>query len=106
MFNVGCGQGYTVLEFAHIVAESLGTDVAASLRREYRVGDTRHSVSDISKLRALGWRPTKSPRESVRAHVDWIRGQHLDRDYAAEALHTLRRLGALRQAADTPSAPR
>ena len=98
VFNVGGGRGYTVLEFAKIVADALGARVSPDVTGEYRVGDTRHSVSDISKLQKLGWRPIKTPRESVREYVEWIRQQKLDKDYAAEALATLRETGALRKA--------
>ena len=94
IFNVGGGHGYTVLEFAGIVSQ-----VPPDVTGEYRVGDTRHSVSDISRLKALGWQPTKTPRDSVREYVEWIRGQKLDKDYAGEALNTLRELGALRRSA-------
>jgi dTDP-L-rhamnose 4-epimerase len=98
VFNVGGGRGYTVLEFAQIVAEVLRQEFKPSITGEYRVGDTRHSVSDISKLRRLGWQPTKTPRDSVRDYVEWIRKQELDKDYAAEALAKLREMGALRKA--------
>ena len=98
VFNVGGGRGYTVLEFAQIVAEALSKDIKPSLSREYRVGDTRHSVSDLSKLQRLGWQPTKMPRDSVREYIEWIREQKLDKDYAAEALTKLREMGALRKA--------
>ena len=98
VFNVGGGRGYTVLEFAGIVAAAVGRESAPSLKGEYRVGDTRHSVSDIGKLQRLGWQPTKTPRESVREYIEWIRQQHLDRDYAADALTQLRQMGALRKA--------
>jgi dTDP-L-rhamnose 4-epimerase len=93
VFNVGGGKGYTVLEFAGIVSPT-----PPNVTGEYRVGDTRHSVSDISKLQTLGWKPTKTPHDSVREYVVWIRQQKLDKDYAAEALDTLRKMGALRKA--------
>jgi dTDP-L-rhamnose 4-epimerase len=93
VFNVGGGKGYTVLEFAGIISAT-----PPQVTGEYRVGDTRHSVSDISKLKALGWTPTKTPHESVCDYVAWIREQKLDKDYAAEALDTLRKMGALRKA--------
>ena len=93
VFNVGGGKGYTVLEFAGIVSP-----MPPNVTGEYRVGDTRHSVSDISKLQALGWKPTKTPHDSVREYIEWIRQQKLDKDYAAEALDTLRKMGALRKA--------
>jgi dTDP-L-rhamnose 4-epimerase len=98
VFNVGGGRGYTVLEFAGIVAEALGVNLEPSISGEYRVGDTRHSVSDIVKLQRLGWQPAKTPRDSVRDYVEWIRRQKLDRDYAAEALVNLREMGVLRKA--------
>ncbi len=98
VFNVGGGRGYTVLEFAEIVRSALGKDLPVTPSGEYRVGDTRHSVSDISKLQRLGWQPTKTPRESVRDYIEWICQQKLDKDYAAEALAKLRELGALRKA--------
>ena len=98
VFNVGGGSGYTVLEFAQVVAEVLSQESRPSISGEYRVGDTRHSVSDISKLQRLGWQPTKTPHDSVRDYVDWIRQQELDKDYAAEALTKLREMGALRKA--------
>jgi dTDP-L-rhamnose 4-epimerase len=97
VFNVGGGKGYTVLEFAGIVAEVLGVPNAPQVTGEYRVGDTRHSVSDISKLQRLGWQPTKTPRDSVRDYVEWIRQQKLDKDYAGEALAKMRQMGALRK---------
>jgi dTDP-L-rhamnose 4-epimerase len=97
VFNVGGGRGYTVLEFANIVAETLGKRVEFKPSGEYRVGDTRHSISDISKLQRLGWNPIRSPQESVRAYVDWIRRQDLEKDYAAEGLEAMRKMGALRK---------
>ena len=93
IFNVGGGKGYTVLEFAGIVSPT-----PPNVTGEYRVGDTRHSVSDISKLQALGWQPTKTPHDSVREYIAWARQQKLDKDYAGEALDTLRKMGALRKA--------
>lgn len=98
VFNVGGGKGYTVLEFARIVAEATGVEFKPHLTGEYRVGDTRHSVSDIGKLQRLGWRPTKTPRDSVRDYVSWMRGQTRDQDYAAQALTKLREVRVLRQA--------
>lgn len=98
VFNVGGGRGYTVLEFAQIVGEITGYTKPLTASGEYRVGDTRHSVSDISKLKKLGWEPTKTPRDSVRDYVEWIRKQTLEKDYAGEALAQMRKMGALRKA--------
>lgn len=98
VFNVGGGKGYTVLEFAEIVAGATGFRGDPRMTGEFRLGDTRHSVSDISKLKALGWSPTKTPRTSVREYVDWIKTQNLDKDYTVMVEEKMRELGTLRKA--------
>jgi len=42
---------------------------------EYRFGDTRHILSDLSKLKALGWKPEHTPEDSVREYMEWLKGQ-------------------------------
>jgi dTDP-L-rhamnose 4-epimerase len=101
VFNVGGGRGYTVLEFAAIVAEVLGKKLAPKLSGEYRLGDTRHSVSDISKLRALGWEPKLTPRDAVTEYAAWIRTQQVDKKYMTEAERVLREAGVLQKSAAT-----
>lgn len=97
VFNVGGGCGYTVLDFASIVAEVSGKSYEPEVTGEYRVGDTRHSVSDITKLERLGWKPIKTPKDSVRDYLNWLSTQQIEKDYAAEALSTLREMGALKR---------
>lgn len=98
VFNVGGGRGYAVLEFAEIVAEATGFKGEPRMTGEFRLGDTRHSISDISKLKARGWSPTKSPKDSVGDYVDWIRTQNLGKDYTVGAEEKMRELGTLRRA--------
>ena len=51
-----------------------GSALAAKVTGEYRFGDTRHILSDISKLRKLGWEPQRTPADSVRAYAGWLDG--------------------------------
>ena len=55
VFNVGGGQAVTTREFADIVMRQYGSAQPGAVTGEYRFGDTRHILSDISALRALGW---------------------------------------------------
>ena len=75
IFNVGGGKCYTVLEFAEIVRDVFGKDIKPLIRGEYRFGDTRHIISDITRLRSLGWEPKRSPRKSVEAYKRWLESQ-------------------------------
>jgi dTDP-L-rhamnose 4-epimerase len=80
VFNVGGGRAYTVLEFAGIVQRRLDSGSGIDCRGEYRYGDTRHILSDISDLRRLGWNPLGSPGESVRDYATWLEREVVGRD--------------------------
>ena len=73
MFNVGGDKPYTVLEFASAVADVFG---AKGYRPQpcgkFRFGDTRHICSDVSKLKRLGWGPTRSIHDSVQGYKGWL----------------------------------
>lgn len=72
-FNVGSGHGTTVLEYAHTLAKILGSDIRPVVPGKFRVGDNRHSVSDIKKLHSLGWKPTRNLTLIMRDYADWLR---------------------------------
>jgi len=76
VFNVGGGRGYTVSEFDATVRKVFGKEsMTPRIPGEYRFGDTRHILSDLSKLKALGWKPEHTPEDSVREYMEWLKGQ-------------------------------
>jgi dTDP-L-rhamnose 4-epimerase len=95
-FNVGAGRAVTVMEFAQIVAARAGTGAAPWATGEYRFGDTRHIVSDISKLRALGWEPQGTFVGSVDEYLTWAQRQPDFRNYADEARAYMKKVGTVR----------
>mgnify|MGYP000471754673 CR=1 FL=1 len=96
-FNVGAGRAWTVLEFARIMAEAAGRpDLEPVVPGEYRFGDTRHIVSDIGKLRALGWAPQGDPARSAREYLDWATRQPGFGDYTAAAREHMKQVGAVK----------
>ena len=96
-FNVGAGRAWTVLEFARIMAEAAGRpELEPVIPGEYRFGDTRHILSDISKLRTLGWEPLGSPEQSARAYLAWAQAQPDFRNYTQEARAHMQQVGAVR----------
>jgi dTDP-L-rhamnose 4-epimerase len=98
VLNVGGGTPVTTRQFADIVMRQYGSGRPATVTGEYRFGDTRHILSDISALRALGWSPRHSPQDSVAAYAQWLVGMAgLDR-VLADATAAMRRLGVVRKA--------
>lgn len=73
MFHVGGDKAITVAEFAEVVAGVFGRDDYEALPSgRYRFGDTRHIFSDVSKLKSLGWSPSRNVQDSVEAYREWL----------------------------------
>ena len=98
VFNVGGGKPVTTREFADVVMRQYGSRQAAAVTGEYRFGDTRHILSDISALRGLGWEPRRTPAESVAAYAAWLEGMDGLDGVLAEANARMRALGVVRRA--------
>jgi dTDP-L-rhamnose 4-epimerase len=110
VFNVGGGQPVTTREFAEVVRRQYGSDIEPLVTGEYRFGDTRHILSDISALRKLGWEPRRTPATSVAAYAAWLDSGAFSGDsrafsgafgldgVLAEATERMRALGVVRKA--------
>ena len=97
VFNAGGGRAVTVLEFAHAMIKEFGNNVEPLVPGEFRVGDTRHTVSDNSRLNALGWAPTIPVEQNVREYIAWMREQKGTNEYLEEAERVMREQGVVRK---------
>jgi len=98
VFNVGGGTPVTTKKFADIVMRQYRSELAAKITGEYRFGDTRHILSDTSKLRKLGWEPRRTPVDSVRAYAGWLDGIGGIDGVLDHAHSQMRALGVVRKA--------
>jgi len=96
VFNVGGGRAITVLEFARIMLDAFGSKMEPLVPGEFRVGDTRHTVSDISALEKLGWNPIVPVEENVQQYVDWIKTQTVSEQFLLEAERIMHQSGVVR----------
>jgi len=97
MFNVGGEKAITVSEFAQAAAEVFGrSGYEPRPSGKYRYGDTRHILSDVSKLKALGWRPRRGIRESVSAYREWLSSVQTADEILDYSNKLLEKLGVVR----------
>ena len=92
VYNVGGGKAYTVFDLANMVARALGKKVKNKASGKFRFGDTRDIVSDISKLKALGWQPINSIEKSVKDYLNWLSTIEIREnivEYAQKKMETL-----------------
>ena len=74
VFNVACGQRYTLLELVASLSEITGRTAQVS-HTPPRPGDVPHSLADISLARTtLGYDPTVDLRAGLERTVAWFEG--------------------------------
>jgi dTDP-L-rhamnose 4-epimerase len=98
VFNVGGGQAVTTWEFANVVMRHYGSSQPGVVSGEYRFGDTRHILSDISALQGLGWDPKRTTADSVAAYAEWLDGMDGLDGVLAAARERMLALGVVRKA--------
>ncbi len=73
VFNVACGQQFSLLDLIHSVNRVLGTKIDP-LFAEPRAGDVRESLADITAAREiLGYEPSIGFEEGLQRSIDYYR---------------------------------
>ena len=78
IFNCGGGIEISITDLAKIVCEKFNIELQFNEKIEYRLGDIRNAISDISKLKNLGWSPLIDERTTVSRYIDWVLEQKPD----------------------------
>jgi dTDP-L-rhamnose 4-epimerase len=99
VYNVGGGRAVTVLEFARIMLSASESPLEPEVPGEYRIGDTRHTVSDVTALSRLGWQPKVPVEQNVVEYLDWLSNFTGTSDYLAEAELVMREQQVIRSVA-------
>ena len=91
--NVGSGRATSVRDLAKVIADQLGVDIAPLARGEFRPGEIRSLISDITRIRTIGYEPSVTIEEGIGRYIAWIKTQGAVEDYFAKAEEGLRAKG-------------
>jgi dTDP-L-rhamnose 4-epimerase len=91
--NVGSGRATSVRDLAGIIAEQLGVKIEPIARGEFRPGEIRSLISDISRIGTIGYKPRVRLEEGIARYIAWIKTQGAVEDYFAKAEIALREKG-------------
>ena len=69
--NVGCGEDISIGELAELICEIVGFDGQLAWDTTKPDGTPR-KLLDVSKIRALGWRPAITLRNGIKGTYDWF----------------------------------
>lgn len=98
IFNVGTGIPIAIKEVAEILSEKINPDLKPIYNQQYRVGDIRHCIADISKINdKLGYRPTIPFKEGIDELINWInKSVNTFQDNSTKAIEILKDKGLLK----------
>jgi nucleoside-diphosphate-sugar epimerase len=72
VFNVACGEAYSVLDIIKYVNKILKKDIAPKFTPK-RAGDIKHTLADISKIKKLtGFNPEVGFEEGLRRTIEYF----------------------------------
>ncbi|MCG3770068.1 MAG: dTDP-L-rhamnose 4-epimerase [Nitrosomonadaceae bacterium] len=97
VFNVGSGKATDVLSIANTLRQMLGKAVPVEISGQFRLGDIRHNIADLTKVRtAFGFEPLVSIEEGLRRFSAWVNGEAAQEDCYEESLRALGAKGLLK----------
>ena len=87
VFNVGSGQDRSVNEVAQLLAAAMHRNIAPEIAGKARLGDIRHCIADIGKIRdELGYAPRRDFSQGLAELAEWVAQQE-----AEDRVHEARR---------------
>jgi len=98
IFNVGGSKPMTVREYAQLFLRTAGKNCEPEVPGQFRLGDNRHIVSDISKLNKLGWNPQVPVAKIIKDYLAWAGSCSQIADFYAKAERSMKNKGIIRAA--------
>jgi dTDP-L-rhamnose 4-epimerase len=99
VLNVGGKRAITVLQFAEKMLKACDSQLEPSIPGQFRVGDTRHTVSDTSAMESLGWAPRVPVEENIRQYLEWMEEYRDTREFLDEAERVMAEYNVVRSIA-------
>ena len=90
ILNVGTGNAARIADLARLLARKLGKEIEPRIAGEFRPGEMRALISDISQIGALGYAPAVDLEAGIDRYLAWIREQGSVRDYFSAAERRLK----------------
>ncbi|MFW9973361.1 MAG: GDP-mannose 4,6-dehydratase [Candidatus Odinarchaeota archaeon] len=97
-FNVGTGIPITIKEVAEIITNKINPKLKPIYTQQFRIGDIRHCVADITKIKKkLEYIPKFTFRESIVDLIEWIKIQKKKpHEHSFDAMRELKEKGLLK----------
>jgi dTDP-L-rhamnose 4-epimerase len=97
IYNVGSGTATTVLHVAKKLKELYQADIDINVTGNYRLGDIRHNIADLKKIKdELGFQPEFSFDSGITEFSKWVLSQEINSDRYDESIDQMKSKGLLK----------
>jgi dTDP-L-rhamnose 4-epimerase len=97
VFNVGTGVATTVQEVATLLLNYYNVNVPLQITGNYRLGDIRHNLADISKIKkALDFTPAVTFNEGLKKFTDWVNTQQIGSSRYDDSIKEMKAKGLMK----------
>ncbi|WP_419870119.1 NAD-dependent epimerase/dehydratase family protein [Chryseobacterium sp. CT-SW4] len=94
VFNVGTGIPTDVVNVAKTLVKEYNIEVPFKITGNFRIGDIRHNIADISKIETLlGYSPKISFSEGIQKFCSWVLEQEVYEDNLEKSLQEMKEKG-------------
>lgn len=94
VFNVGSGEKIDVITVANTLKEKYNSDIAIHVSGNYRLGDIRHNLGDLSLIHEkLGYTPKVSFEAGISEFIDWVEKQEVESDQYDKSIQEMKDKG-------------
>ena len=95
--NVGSGKAIAIRDLATLISDALDIHIAPALPGTFRPGEIRHLISDITRIRSVGFEPQVDLSQGIDRYLSWIRTQGDVHDYFSAAERGLHSKGMVQK---------
>jgi dTDP-L-rhamnose 4-epimerase len=94
VFNVGSGVKTDVITVANTLKDAYGSNININVSGNYRIGDIRHNIADITKLKdKLKFEPKVSFKEGITNFANWVNTQEVMQDKYEQSINEMKEKG-------------
>lgn len=96
-FNVGSGEKTDVLTVANTLCEKYAAKIKINISGNYRLGDIRHNLGDLTHIKELlGYEPKVPFKQGISNFVDWVEKQSIEIDTYGASIEEMKDKGLFR----------
>ncbi len=97
IINVGTGIGTTVLNVAETLVKKYNKETAINISGDFRIGDIRHNVASLKKMKELlDFEPTINFENGLDHFADWVLTQPIEENMLSQSLKEMQEKGFLK----------